>query len=51
MDEVQNHTGAHQTHEQNTSPIEILSCDVVCVRPEGPEEGPESVDQGADVDG
>lgn len=51
VDGIQNRPETHQSHEQNTSPIEVLGCDVVFVRPKGPEEGPGSVYQGAEVDG
>jgi hypothetical protein len=41
----------HQTHEQYTSPIECNRRDCVGIGEKRPDEAPDRVDQGDDVDG
>jgi hypothetical protein len=41
----------HQTHEQHTSPVESNRRDFVSIGEKRPDEAPNRVDQGDDVDG
>ena len=51
MQHIQQATNAHQADEDDARPVKVDRGDLHAVWPETPEEGPDGVDKGDDVDG
>jgi hypothetical protein len=51
MEYVHESRKSHQSNKQNTSPIEGDRCDLVGIGEKRPDEAPNRVDKGNDVDG
>jgi hypothetical protein len=50
MNNIEHTTNAHQANKQHACPVEIDRCDIHAVWPETPEEGPDGVHEGHDID-
>lgn len=50
MRHIKHTANTHQANEQHARPIEVDRGDVHAVWPETPEEGPDCIDEGDDVD-